>query len=887
MHNQFDDDQLESQEWLEAFAAVIQHKGNKHAATLLEQLAGAADHAGIVKPYSITTPYRNTIAVANQQPFPGDTYMERRIRSFLRWNAMVMVMRANADFDGIGGHISTYMSATTLYEVGMNHFFRGEANGLGDLIFYQGHSAPGIYARSYLEGRFDEQRLVNYRQEAMNYKGKIGLSSYPHPHLMNDYWQFPTVSMGLGPLQAIYQALFMQYLNMRELVHKEQRKVWCFIGDGETDEPETLGSIALAGRENLDNLIFVVNCNLQRLDGPVRGNGKIIQELEGVFRGAGWNVIKVIWGNRWDPLLQSDSSGVLQKLMDETVDGEYQSCKSKGGKYTRENFFGKYPELKERVAHLSDDDILRLNRGGHDIDKVYAAYHSAVHHTGQPTVILAKTVKGYGTGIMGGESLNTAHSLKKLSKESLLHFRDRFDIPILDKNIEAIPFVKFEKGSQEETYLLSCRERLGGCIPSRRTQVQKLEVPALASMDKLLKGSNERAISTTMAFVRILNSVVKDKVIGKLVVPIVPDEARTFGMEGMFRQLGIFTSEGQKYTPEDSDQVMYYREDKQGQILECGINEAGSFCAWMAAATSGVHNDQPMIPFYIFYSMFGFQRIGDFAWAAGDMQSKGFLIGAISGRTSLPGEGLQHLDGHSHIQANHIPNCTSYDPTYMFELAVIIQDGIRRMYYQQENVYYYITVGNENYVHPAMPKDAEQGIIAGVYKLIAEKPKNHHVRLLGSGAILREVIAAKQLIAEYNISADVYSVTSFNNLVRDIEDCDRMNMLDETSTPRTSLVQKTFGGSAAPVIVATDYVRNYSERIRCHIDAPLYALGTDGFGRSDTRANLRHFFEVDANHIAWAALRLIADAGGLTSAQLQTAKKKLGINPKKPNPVSV
>lgn len=875
-------EQLENREWLDAFHAIVHHQGRKRAGEILSLLGRSANDMGIAQPHSINTPYRNTISLAEQAPYPGDLHIERQIRSLVRWNAMAMVMRANVKESSIGGHISSFSSAATLYEVGFNHFFHAPSDEhMGDLVFFQGHSAPGIYARSFIEGRLSVKNLESFRHEALN---PDGISSYPHPWLMPEYWQFPTVSMGIGPMHGIYQAFFMRYLHNRGLSDAGDRKVWCFVGDGETDEPESLGSIALAGREHLNNLIFVVNCNLQRLDGPVRGNGKIIQELEGVFKGAGWEVIKVVWGDQWDPLFERDNDGLMQKRMDECVDGEFQSFKSKGGAYTRDYFFGAYPELKERVAHMSDDDIYRLNRGGHDPVKVYNAYARAVAAVDRPVVILAKTVKGYGTG-HSGESLNTTHSMKKLDLESLRSFRDRFDIPVPDSKLEELPFYAPARDSREFEYLMERRKALGGFLPQRRTKVKKLTTPKLASLDTHLQGSGEREMSSTMAFVRIFSSLLRDKNIGKYIVPMVPDEARTFGMEGLFRQLGIYTSEGQKYTPEDSDQVMYYREDKEGQIIECGINEIGALSAFAAAGTAGVVSDRPMIPFFVFYSMFGFQRTGDFCWAAGDLQANGFLIGATSGRTTLAGEGLQHLDGHSHMLANTVPNCVSYDPAFAYELAVILTDGLKKMYHEDYKGYYYITIGNENYAHPPMPKGVEQGIIDGLYRYgVYGKGCKLKVKLLGSGAILREAIAAAELLdKEFGVGSEVFSATSFNNLVRDMEDCERSARLS-VGKPKQSLVARTFNDDA-PVVAATDFIKTYASRIAPDVTGPFVALGTDGFGRSDNRANLREFFEVNAAHIAYAALTQLNRQGGVSAKALTDARKKLCLADNRPNPL--
>ena len=884
MHDN-DKDPSETQEWLDSIESVIHHSGRDRAAFLLKQLLDRAVDADIKMPPAITTPYRNTISSINEKLMPGDLFMERRIRSITRWNALAMVMRANDNDEGLGGHISSFSSAATLYDVGYNYFFRGaDDQQEGDLIYYQGHISPGIYARSYLEGRLTEEQLDNFRREVDG----NGLSSYPHPWLMPDYWQFPTVSMGLGPIQAIYQAHVMKYLDKRELAHRDNRKVWCFLGDGECDEPESLGSIAMAGRESLDNLVFVINCNLQRLDGPVRGNGKIVQELEGVFRGAGWNVIKVLWGRRWDPLLERDKTGLLQQRMNEVRDGELQNYKFNGGAYTRAHFFGKYPELLALVKDLSDDDIMNLNRGGHDPYKVYAAYSQAVEHTGQPTVILAQTVKGYGTG-EAGEANNETHSLKKLDTQSLKQFRDRFNIPLSDKELETVPYYRPSPDSPEMAYMRERRAKLGGYIPRRRSSFDKLETPTIDAFSAQLKGSGKREISSTMAFVRILSSLVKDKNIGQRIVPIVPDEARTFGMEGMFRQLGIYSSQGQLYTPHDAGGIMYYKEDEKGQILEEGINESGAMSAWLAAATSYSTNNMPLVPFYIFYSMFGFQRVGDLAWAAGDSQARGFLIGATSGRTTLNGEGLQHQDGHSHLMASTIPNCVSYDPTYAFEMAVIIQDGLDRMYKKQENKFYYITAMNENYSHPEMPVGVEQGIIKGIYRLVENNFKSaNRVQLMGSGTILREIEAAVALLNDdWSVAADVWSITSANELRRDGLACQRWNMLHPDETPRVPYITEQLKGTDGPFIAATDYMKLYSDQLRPYVPGRFNVLGTDGFGRSDTRAKLRHFFEVNRYFIVISALSALVDEEKLSPSVINQALKKYGISPDKVDPTTV
>lgn len=881
-----DIDPVESEEWIEAINSVIETEGVERAQYLLQRLSTKVTETGAQLPYAINTPYRNTIPISKEARMPGDLFMERSIRSLIRWNAMAMVMRANLKDGTLGGHISSFQSSATLYDVGFNYFFRGTTEEqLGDLIYIQGHSAPGIYARSFLEGNLSEEQLDKFRQEVDG----DGLSSYPHPWLMPDYWQFPTVSMGLGPLQAIYQAHIMKYLDNRGLAGRGSRKVWCFAGDGEMDEPESQGAIALAGREKLDNLIFVVNCNLQRLDGPVRGNGKIIQELEGVFRGAGWNVIKVVWGRQWDPLFEKDKFGLLQQRMDEAVDGEYQNYKSRSGAYTREHFFGKYPELLKVVEDLTDEDIFRLNRGGHDPYKVYAAYDAATTHTGQPTVILAKTVKGYGLG-PAGEAQNYTHSVKKLDLEGLKDFRDRFDIPISDADLEKVPYYRPPEDSTEMRYLKQCRSSLGGSLPRRKSDFEALQIPPLSVLESVLKGTGDRQISTTMAFVRILSSLIKDKQIGERIVPIVPDEARTFGMEGMFRQLGIYSSGGQLYEPTDTDQIMYYREDKKGQVLEEGINEGGAFAAWLAAATSYSNNEIPLIPFYVFYSMFGFQRIGDLCWAAGDLQARGFLLGGTSGRTTLNGEGLQHQDGHSHILASTVPNCVSYDPAYAYELAVIIRQGLQEMYVEKLPRYYYITIMNENYEQPPIPDGVEQGILRGMYCLQknAVKSSKKVVQLLGSGTILRESIAAAELLQkDFGVIADIWSVTSFNELRREGLSVHRWNMLHPQEKSRLSYVEECLNGVSGPVIAATDYMKAYADQIREFVPGLYSVLGTDGFGRSDTRERLRKFFEVDRYYITVAALSALAQENVIDAAQVTKAIELYGIDPGKPDPVTL
>ena len=879
-----DSDELETQEWRQALNSVIDAEGSERAHFLIEMMIDQARRSGSNLPYNATTAYVNTIPTHLHQRHPGDPGMERRIRALIRWNAIMAVLRANTKSPGIGGHIASFQSAATLYDVGFNHFFRAENKSFGgDLVYFQGHSSPGIYARAFLEGRVTEEQLDNFRMET---KGN-GLSSYPHPWLMPEFWQFPTVSMGLGPLMGIYQARYLKYLHDRGIADTSDRKVWVFCGDGEMDEPESQGAISLAAREKLDNLIFVVNCNLQRLDGPVRGNGKIIQELESNFRGSGWNVLKVIWGSYWDPLFAMDKDGLMKKRMEECVDGEFQNFKAKGGAFTREEFFGKYPELKERVAAMSDQDIWRLNRGGHDPHKVYAAYAAAVAHKDQPSIVLAKTVKGYGMGD-AGEGQNITHQQKSMDIESLKTFRSRFDLPISDEEVENLSYYKPGKDSPELKYMMERRSALGGFLPKRKKQGNKLNVPSIDAFSKQLESSGEREISTTMAFVRILTTLVKDKDIGKFIVPIVPDEARTFGMEGMFRQLGIYSSVGQLYEPQDSDQVMFYKEKKDGQILEEGINEAGSFSSWIAAATSYSNSGIQTIPFYIFYSMFGFQRIGDLAWAAGDSRSRGFLLGATAGRTTLNGEGLQHEDGHSHLLSATIPNCISYDPCFSYELAVIIQNGLERMIKNQEDVFYYITIMNENYHHPEMPKNINEDIIKGIYKYSENKAKGPKVQLMGSGVILREVIeAANMLEKDFNVSSTVFSVTSFTEVRRDALDVQRWNMLNPEKNEKKSVLDETIVDLESPIVTATDYMKSFAEQIATFLPNKFISLGTDGFGRSDSREALRDFFEVDRHHIVIASLKALTERKEIEKTILLSTIKKYKIMQNKPNPVSI
>ena len=871
-----DIDPIETKEWIDALEGVIEADGTDRARYLLRKLTDAARESGAQLPYGLNTRYINTISLDQQAPLAGESVTEYRIRSINRWNAAVMVLRANKDDSGKGGHIASYASAAVLYEIGFNHFWKGDDNGNGDLIYYQGHSAPGMYARAFIEGRLTEEQLDNFREETAG----EGLSSYPHPWLMPNFWQFPTVSMGLGPIMAIYQARFQKYLANRELLPENDRKIWAFLGDGEMDEPESRGALSLAGRERLDNLIFVINCNLQRLDGPVRGNGKIIQELESDFRGSGWNVIKVIWGSDWDPLLAKDTSGELQQRMEDVVDGEFQSYKAHGGAYTREHFWNS-PELKKMVEHLSDDEIFRMERGGQDPQKVFAAYAAAMAHKGQPTVILAKTTKGHGMG-EAGEGKNTSHQQKKMDYESLLGFRDRFRVPVSDEDVKNLRYFKPSEDSEELKYLHARRKNLYGYLPARRQESVRLEIPALETFKKQISSSGKREISTTMAFVQILMTLIRDKNIKEHIVPIVPDEARTFGMEGLFNSIGIYQPLGQRYLPEDSDTLLKYKEAKHGQLLEEGINEAGAMSSWIAAATSYSTNNLPMIPFYIYYSMFGFQRIGDLAWAAGDMRARGFLLGGTAGRTTLNGEGLQHQDGHSHIQAALIPNCISYDPTFAYELAVIIQDGMQRMYVKQEDIFYYITVMNENYQHPEMPENSKEGILKGLYLFKRSKKddgKTPTVQLMGSGTILNGCIAAADILeSEYKVAANVWSATSMNELAKDGESCTRWNMLHPTKKPRISYVEKCLQEHNGPVVAATDYIKNYANQIRDFVPSRYIVLGTDGFGRSDTREALRKHFEVDRNYIVVAALQGLAEDGSIKPAVVEEAIKQFNIN---------
>jgi pyruvate dehydrogenase E1 component len=882
-----DNDPQETKEWMDALEGVITQEGAGRAHFLIEKLIGQAREDGIDIPYSANTEYINTIPVDQQPKYPGNPDMEIKIHSYIRWNAMAMVVRANKDTN-VGGHIASFASAAALYDVGFSHFWKSlDHETGGDLIFFQGHSVPGVYSRAFMLGRLTEEQMDNFRQET---DGK-GISSYPHPWLMPDFWQFPTVSMGLGPIQAIYQARFMKYLASRGLIDAkkaEQRKVWAFLGDGETDEVESLGAIGMAGREKLDNLIFVINCNLQRLDGPVRGNGKIIQELEAEFRGAGWNVIKLIWGTHWDALFQRDKKGILKKRMMELCDGEYQTFKAKNGAYVREHFFNT-PELRELVADWTDDEVWQLNRGGHDIFKIFAAYNAAVTHKGAPTLILAKTIKGFGMG-QAGEAMNISHQQKKMDVEQIGRFRDRFNLPVPDDKLAELPYLKFAEDSPEYQYMRQRRMDLGGFLPSRRRKAEPLAVPTLDKFEALLKASGEgRELSTTMAIVRIMNMLLKDKNVGKNVVPIVPDESRTFGMEGMFRAVGIWNQEGQNYVPEDHDQLMFYKESTTGQVLQEGINESGAMSDWIAAATAySVHGVQT-IPFYICYSMFGLQRTLDLCWAAGDQRARGFLIGGTAGRTTLNGEGLQHEDGHSLILSQLIPNCISYDPTFQYEVAVIAQDGMRRMFQEQEDVFYYLTVMNENYEHPEMPAGAEADIIKGMYAFKkGGESAGPRVQLLGSGTIFREVIAAADLLkADWGVEADIWGCPSFNELARNGQDVARWNLLHPLEEPKLSHVEQKLAGAKGPVIASTDYIKMFAEQIRPFVKAPYVTLGTDGFGRSDTREKLRHHFEVDRHWVTLAALKALADAGEIKREVVAAALVKYKLDPNKPNPLSV
>jgi pyruvate dehydrogenase E1 component len=868
-----DSNPVETQEWLDSVDAVVESDGRERMAFLLDHAIDHAQEYGVKVSAGLSTPYVNTIPVDEEAPLPGDPELERLATALVRWNAIAIVLQANAESTELGGHIASYQSAETLCEVGFNHFWRARSEDHGgDLVYFQGHSSPGIYSRAFLEGRLSEEQLRRFRQEVDG----GGLSSYPHPWLMPDFWQFPTVSMGLGPLMAIYQARFMTYLAARGIIDPGDRKVWAFMGDGEMDEPESMGAISLAGREKLDNLVFVINCNLQRLDGPVRGNGKIIQELETNFRGAGWNVIKVIWGSGWDPLLEADTEGWLHFRMEEAVDGEYQTFRAKDGAYVREHFFGKYPETRAMVADWTDEQIWQLRRGGHDPQKVYAAYAAAVKNTGSPTVILAKTIKGFGMGV-AGEGRNITHQQKSMNEEARLAIRDRLGLPLSDEEATGAFFHRPPDHSPELRYLLERRAELGGSLPARHQDADPLPTPP--PFTTVLEGSGERENSTTMAFVRILNSLVRDPAMGERIVPIVPDESRTFGMEGMFRQLGIFSKIGQLYQPEDSEDFMFYREDEHGQILQEGINEPGAFSSWIAAATSYANHGVTMVPFYIFYSMFGFQRVGDLAWAAGDSRARGFLIGATAGRTTLNGEGLQHEDGHSHLLASVVPNCRAYDPTYGYELAVIVRDGLRRMCQEQEDVFYYLTVMNEPYVQPVLPDGSEEGILRGIYLLREGKGDGPRVQLLGSGTILREVIAGADLLeADFGVASDVWSVTSFTELRRDGLEVERWNRLHPTDRQRASYVETTFAGRSGPFVAATDYMRAFADQIRPFVPGRYAVLGTDGFGRSDYRKKLRQFFEVDRHHVAVAALKALADEGVVKPSVVQDAIARYGID---------
>jgi pyruvate dehydrogenase E1 component len=884
-----DIDAAETTEWLEAVDAVVEHDGPDRARQILARAVQRAELAGSGPIASITTPYVNTIPAAREAKLPGDPGLERRLRSIIRWNAMAMVVRANKVSSELGGHIASFQSLATLYEVGFNHFWHAPSDSHGgDLVYFQGHSSPGNYARAYLEGRLTEEQLDGFRQEVSR---PGGLSSYPHPWLMPEFWQFPTVSLGIGAITSIYQARFMKYLAARGMAETDGRKAWAFIGDGEVDEPETMGSIGMAGREHLDNLIWVVNCNLQRLDGPVRGNGKIIQELEADFRGAGWNVIKVIWGSRWDPLLAEDHDGRLVKVMEACVDGEYQTFKSRDGAYVREYFFGRDPVLLDRVAHMTDEEIWLLNRGGLDQQKVYAAYHEAVQHTGQPTVILAKTIKGYGMGV-SGEGQMITHQAKKMTEDALLAFRDRFELPLTDEQVRAAEYYKPPDDSPEMEFLRQRRAELGGSLPVRRPKAESFQVPELDAFKGQLEGTGDREISTTMAFVRVLAALLRDKKLGPHVVPIVPDESRTFGMEGMFRQVGIYSPVGQLYQPQDSEQLMFYKEDKHGQILEEGITEAGSISSFIAAGTSYSAHGVPMIPFYIYYSMFGYQRVGDLVWAAADSRTRGFLLGGTAGRTTLNGEGLQHEDGHSHVLFSVVPNCRAYDPAFAYEVAVIIQDGLRRMVTEQEDVFYYVTLMNENYHHPAMPEGSHDGILRGMYLLregsVGRKKKVPRVQLLGSGTILNEVLAGAELLeSDFGVAADVWSVTSFTELRRDGIEVERWNMLHPLEEPRRSYVASCLGDRDGPVVASTDYIRAFADQIRQWVPGSYRVLGTDGFGRSDFRHALRQFFEVDRHYVAVAALKELADAGTIDASRVKEAIDRYELDAEAPMPTTV
>ena len=881
-----DIDAVETSEWVEALDAVVAHDGPDRARELLTRVIERAEHSGTGPIASLNTPYVNTIPREREARLPGDPAVERRLRSIVRWNAMAMVVRANKESSELGGHIASYQSLATLYEVGFNHFWRAPSEDhAGDLVYFQGHSSPGNYARAFLEGRLTAEQLDGFRREV----SRDGLASYPHPWLMPDFWQFPTVSLGIGPITSIYQARFMKYLEARGMADTAGRKVWTFCGDGEMDEPESMGAIGLAGRERLDNLIWVVNCNLQRLDGPVRGNGKIIQDLEAEFRGAGWNVIKVVWGSRWDPLLAADTDGVLVRVMEECVDGEYQTFKARDGAYVREHFFGRDPRLLKRVEHMSDEEIWLLNRGGLDQQKVYAAYHEAVRHTGQPTVILAKTIKGYGMGA-SGEGQMITHQAKKMTEDALLAFRDRFELPLSDEQVRAAEYYKPPENSPEMQYLRERRAALGGSLPVRRRRAEPLPVPDLDIFKSQLQGSGDREISTTMAFVRVLAALLRDKPIAPHIVPIIPDESRTFGMEGMFRQLGIYSPFGQTYQPQDSEQLSFYKEDQQGQILEEGITEAGSISSFIAAGTSySAHNVQ-MVPFFAYYSMFGYQRVGDLIWAAGDSRTRGFMLGGTAGRTTLNGEGLQHGDGHSHVLFSVVPNCRAYDPTFGYEVAVIIQDAWRRMFGEQEDVFYYLTLMNENYRHPAMPDGSRDGILRGMY-LLREAPTGSsmpRVQLLGSGTILREVIAAAEMLeTDFGVLADVWSVTSFTELRRDGIEVKRWNTLHPLAEPRRAYVTECLSGRDGPAVASTDYIRAFAEQIRQWVPGSYHVLGTDGFGRSDYRRELRRFFEVDRHYVTVAALKELADLGTIDPARVAEAIERYGLNPDAPTPTTV
>ena len=878
-----DPDPQETQEWIESIEDALEEHGYERTRYLLETLIDYAQSKGARLPFNTSTPFVNTILPSQQPDYPGDRDIERKIKSVVRWNAMAMVTKANTESPGIGGHISTFASAATLYEVAFNHIFKGADHPKGqDLIFFQGHASPGMYARAYLEGRLTKNQLHNFRREL---EETGGLSSYPHPYLMPDFWQFATVSMGLGPIMAIYQARFMRYMIDRGFIEETGRKVFAYLGDGEMDEPESMGALTLASRENLDNLVFVVNCNLQRLDGPVRGNSKVIQELESAFRGAGWNVIKVIWGEDWDEFLEGEYGDLLLQRLDEVVDGDLLKYVVEGGAYLREHFYGKYPKLLKMVEHLSDEKLAKLRLGGHDPKKVYAAYNEAVNYKGKPTVILARTIKGYGLG-EAGEGRNITHNQKKLNQEELLYFRDRFNVPLSDEEAMTAPFYRFDENSEEYIYLKKHRDSLGGSLPIRTNKSASLEIPDISVFQELMAGTGDREISTTMAFVRLLTILTKDKTIGKQIVPIIPDEARTFGMDPLFRQLGIYAHKGQLYDPVDSDQFLFYKEAKNGQILEEGINEAGAISSFIAAGTSYSNHGIKMIPFYIYYSMFGFQRVWDFIWAAGDMRARGFLLGGTAGRTTLNGEGLQHQDGHSHLAAAATPNIKAYDLAYAYEIATVVHHGMKEMCEEDKDVVYYLTVENENYIHPPMPEGVSDDIIKGLYKIrSSEKPT---LQLLGSGPLMGEVLAAATLLKnDWDIEPGIWNVTSFSELRRDAEEVERWNLIHPEAEPKKSHLETSLSNHHVPTVAVSDYVKMVSEQIGRYVPGAYYALGTDGYGRSETRENLRHFFEVDRYYIVLTSIRALALDGKMKMSKADEVMKKYNINPEKPSPITV